>query len=282
MAPADPVLSTLDGPAFRLLSVEYALFLRRTNSSNKLAMRLVQRFLEEGECDQDGRVRYKLWEVTALPGGLTPNPYDGDFWRSYPERGIRCDIKPWDSAAHWTGPASATWKEFDGRQSADYEVLGIKLNHVVALEFLESAGLPEWGQSNAEKGPELSPASEPASSPPVENSQSEVSEPVADNAPMVGKSKQPPSRKGRAWSTLLTLLKAHPKRDGVSDSAHAEWLAEKQDPKLGKPTSAKRFKNLMPQAMRELADEARRNSIPRDTHPKKVSRGITRGKSGKA
>jgi hypothetical protein len=106
--------------------------------------------------------------------------------------------------------------------------------------------------------------------------------PMADDAPVVGKSKQPPARKGRAWSTLLTLLKAHPKRDGVSDSAYAEWLAEKQDPKLGKPTSAKTFKNLMPQAMRELADEARRNSIPRDMHPKKVSRGITRGKSGKA
>jgi hypothetical protein len=162
MAPASD-----DGPAFRLLSVEYALFLRRANSSNKLAMRLVQRFLEEGERDDDGRIRYKLWEGTALPGGLTPSPYDGDFWRSYPERGIRCDIKPWDSAAHWTGPASATWKEFDGRQSADYEVLGIKLNHVVVLEFLESAGMPKWVQSNAEKGPELSPSSEPASSSPA-------------------------------------------------------------------------------------------------------------------
>jgi len=187
-----------DGPAFRLLSVEYALFLRRTNSSNKLAMRLVQRFLEEGERDQDGRIRYKLWEVTALPGGLTPSPYDGDFWRSYPERGIRCIIEPWDSAARWTGPVSATWKEFDGRQTADYRVLGIRLNHAVALEFLESAGMPEWAQSNVEKDPELSPSSEapvpPLSpSPPLKNSQPELPEPTtgtdADTAAHADKSR---------------------------------------------------------------------------------------------
>ena len=95
---------------------------------------------------------------------MTPSPYDGDFWRSYPERGIRCDIKPWDSAAHWTGPTSATWKEFDGREVADYQVSGIRLNHDIVLEFLESAGLPlrqtEPGEPSAERTPE--PESEPA------------------------------------------------------------------------------------------------------------------------
>jgi len=133
---------------FRLLCDEYALFLRRTGSSKPFADRLVEKYLEEGERDRDGRIRYKILEVHALPGGLTPSPYDGDFWRSYPERGIRCDIKPWDSEAHWTGTTSAAWKEFDGREVADYRVIGIRLNHDIVLEFLESAGLHERTQSD--------------------------------------------------------------------------------------------------------------------------------------
>ena len=64
---------------FRLLCDEYALFLRRTGSSKPFADRLVEKYLEEGERDRDGRIRYKILEVHALPGGLTPSPYDGDF-----------------------------------------------------------------------------------------------------------------------------------------------------------------------------------------------------------
>ena len=155
-----------DNSTFRLLCDEYALFLRLTRSSKDFANKLVQRFLEEGERDRDGRIRYKLWEIEVLPGGVTPSPYDGDFWRSYPERGIRCDIKPWDSAAHWTGPTSAMWKEFDGREVANYRVSGIRLNHDIVLAFLESAGLgqTEPGEPSA-AGEEPEGTSEPAPAP---------------------------------------------------------------------------------------------------------------------
>ena len=157
---------------FRLLCDEYALFLRRTGSSKSFADRLVEKYLEEGERDRDGRIRYKILEVHALPGGLTPSPYHGDFWRSYPERGIKCVIKPWDSEARWTGPASSAWKEFDGREVADYRVIGIRLNHDIVLEFLESAGLHERTQfDESEIGstqplpPESPPPPQPAPSP---------------------------------------------------------------------------------------------------------------------
>jgi len=133
---------------FRLLCDEYTLFLRRTGSSKSFADRLVEKYLGEGERDRDGRIRYKILEIHALPGGLTPSPYDGDFWHSYPERNIRCEISSWDSSAHWTGPASAVWREFDGRETADYKIIGIKLNHDIVLEFLDSAGLHERTQSD--------------------------------------------------------------------------------------------------------------------------------------
>jgi hypothetical protein len=113
----------------------------------------------------------------------------------------------------------------------------------------------------------------------------EPGKPVVDDVP-AHKPKPPPPRKGKAWDLLLALLREHPKPSDASDSAHAEWLAEKQDSKRSKLISAKTFKNLMPEAKRaleeEARDEVRRKSIPRDTHPKKVSRGMVPGKSGEA
>jgi hypothetical protein len=154
-----------DSSTFRLLADEYAFFLRLTRSSKDFANKLVQRFLEEGECDRDGRVRYKIWEVEALPGGMTLTPYDGDFWRSVPRRDINCTIEPWNSSARRTEPASAKWREFDGREVADHRVFGIRLNHDIVLEFLESAGvLSKQAQSgeplSAEEEPEETPESE--------------------------------------------------------------------------------------------------------------------------
>jgi hypothetical protein len=147
---------------FRLLCDEYAFFLTLTKSSEEFAMKLVERFLGEGDRDRDGGIRYKLWMVEALPGGLTPSPYDGAFWHSDPERGIHCTIKPWDSSARWTGPASAKWKEFDGRQTADYQVSGIRLNHNLVLEFLQSAGfLPEQPSKPAPSAPKPQAKSAP-------------------------------------------------------------------------------------------------------------------------
>ena len=49
-----------DNSTFRKLCDEYALFLRLTRSSKYYANKLVQRFLEEGERDRDGRIRYKI------------------------------------------------------------------------------------------------------------------------------------------------------------------------------------------------------------------------------
>lgn len=191
-----------DNSTFRLLCDEYALFLRLTRSSKKFANKLVQRFLEEGERDRDGRIRYKLWLREVCPGGVAPpSPYDGDFWRSDPGRGINCTIEPRNSFARWTAPASAEWREFDGREVADHQVFGIRLNHDVVLDFLESIGLlskqAQSGEpSTAEGAPEESlsksapvPKSAPRSEPqPAENTilKNWVPRALADHPPPRG------------------------------------------------------------------------------------------------
>jgi hypothetical protein len=130
---------TNDDPnIWRLLADEYA-FIAGLAKSEKLADELVRSFLEEGEIDRDGRVRYRIWQVRALPGGA-PSPYDGAFWQSDPERGIHCEIDHRNSSAHWTGPASAEWKA-SGRKTAEYQVVMIRLNHSVVLDFLMGVGL---------------------------------------------------------------------------------------------------------------------------------------------
>jgi hypothetical protein len=131
-----------DDTTFPLLRDEYPLFLKAAGQSEKFATKLVEQFLGGGERDHfDGRLCYKLWLQESFPGGLEPSPYDGEFWHSYPERGITCIIEPWNSSALWTGPTSAWWKEFDGRQTAEHRIFGIRPNHDKVVEFLQSAGL---------------------------------------------------------------------------------------------------------------------------------------------
>src|SRR6478736_5701840 len=111
-----------------------------TKGSKKLADELLRCFLEQGEIDRDGCVRYRLWVFSAVPGGA-PSPYDGTFWRSDAARGIRCEINVPDSSARWTGPASAIWRA-EGRETAEYEILMIWLNHRAVLDYLiNSVGL---------------------------------------------------------------------------------------------------------------------------------------------
>jgi hypothetical protein len=158
---------TSNTSTFLLLADEYRLFLQRAGGSEKYANKLVQRFLEEGECDRDGRIRYKIWLVEAVPGGGAPSPYDGRFWCSDPERGISCVIEAWHSSACWTGPTSAAWKAVHGREVSSYQVTGIRLNHEVVLEFLESAGLSAKPAQPGESGEpgELSTAGLPREQP---------------------------------------------------------------------------------------------------------------------
>jgi hypothetical protein len=141
-----------DPNIWRLLADEYA-FIAGLAKSEKLADELVRFFLEEGEIDRDGRVRYRIWQIRALPGGA-PSPYDGAFWQWDPERGIHCEIDYRNSSAHWTGPASTEWKA-SGRKTAEYQVVIIRLNHPVVLDFLMSVGL-------------LPPVEQPTSEPTIE------------------------------------------------------------------------------------------------------------------
>jgi hypothetical protein len=133
--------ATDDDTTFRLLADEWAFTLQLTRSSEPYAMKAVESFLQKGERDWDGRVRYKLWLTMVVPGGLDPSPYEGEFWHSHPECGIHCTIKPWDSSAHRTGPTSDWWKEFDGRQTSDMQVIGIQFNHTLYVEHLWSIRL---------------------------------------------------------------------------------------------------------------------------------------------
>ena len=146
-----------DRSIWRLLADEHAFFAELAKSE-KLADELVRSFLEEGEIDRDGRVRYRVWQIRALPGGA-PSPYDGAFWQSAPERGVRCEIDHRNSSAHWTGPASAEWKA-SGRKTAEYQAMMIRLNHLVVLDFLMGVGLLPLPEQSASE-----PAMEPAAAP---------------------------------------------------------------------------------------------------------------------
>jgi hypothetical protein len=168
---------------FRLLSVAHRFFLELTDGSKLLADRLTQRFLEGGEVDRDGRTRYKLYEIEAIPGGVAPSPYDGEFWRSHPECGIHCKIDAKNSSARWTGPTSKEWQA-RGRQCSEYDVYMIRVCWGAVLEFLQSAGLPAQDgpptSSSEQPEPERSPdqESEPLSSTPQpEPPQSEPPQP---------------------------------------------------------------------------------------------------------
>jgi hypothetical protein len=125
---------------FRLLSNMRNFFLELTDDAELLADRLTQKFLEGGEVDRDGRTRYKLYEIEAIPGGVAPSPYDGEFWRSYPECDIHCKIDAKNSSARWTGPTSKEWQA-QGRQRSEYDVYMIRVCWGAVLEFLQSAGL---------------------------------------------------------------------------------------------------------------------------------------------
>jgi hypothetical protein len=129
---------------FRLLSEELSFVTSVTDKSEKLAKELLQSFLEEGERDRDGRIRYRIWQIEALPAGA-PSPYEGCFWRSDAERGIRCKIDYKNSSAHWTGPASAE----SGRQTAEYRVKMIRLRHSAVVDFLRGVGLLPLAESEA-------------------------------------------------------------------------------------------------------------------------------------
>jgi hypothetical protein len=107
---------------------------------------------------------------------------------------------------------------------------------------------------------------------------SEPVKPVADKVRVARKPKQPP-RRARAWRTLLALMQEFPEPPGLKQS-YARYLADKQ-PADGNRIHAKTFANLMPDAKREIAREHARKPFPRETFPKNVSRGISRGTSGK-
>lgn len=152
-----------DRSIWRLLADEHAFFAELAKSE-KLADELVRSFLEEGEIDRDGRVRYRVWQIRALPGGA-PSPYGGAFWQSDPERDVRCEIDHRNSSAHWTGPASAEWKA-SGRKTAEYQVLMIRLNHLVVLDFLMGVGLLPLPEQPASE-PAMEPAPAPATVAPL-------------------------------------------------------------------------------------------------------------------
>jgi len=150
----------------------------------------VRRFLEEGERTADGRKRYKIWEIEAFPGGLAPSPYDGAFWRSDPARGIHCEINRQSSSARWTGAASAEWTAFDGRRTASYDLRMIRLNHDLFVEFLQSAGVPSLPPlpplSTVERATVVAEFTgepvEPIATEPVESTEEESSEKIAETA----------------------------------------------------------------------------------------------------
>jgi hypothetical protein len=54
---------------WRLLFDEWRLTYERTKSE-ELADLLVRRYLEEGERNREGRLRYRIYEISSVPGGV--------------------------------------------------------------------------------------------------------------------------------------------------------------------------------------------------------------------
>src|SRR5262249_8635976 len=143
-----------------------------------------------GEFGFDGRRRYRLYEIKAFPGGTAPSPYDGEFWCSYPEHGIHCEIDHKHSSARWTGPVTAACQAFDGRQQAEDNITLIWVWWGAVLDFLQGVGfLSEQSQSDS-TGAEQSSPSEQSQSDSMGAEQSLPSEPVSREEPQAEETSQ--------------------------------------------------------------------------------------------
>ena len=186
---------------WRLLRDEHAFIVALPLvKSLELADTLIRQFLQGGAVDRDGRERYRFRRVEAWPGGQV-NPYDGSFWRSDPEFGIRCEISCPTSSALWTGPTSIKRRAITGRQTAEYQIALIWLCHDAVLEFLQDL--------------ELLPAAEPTEP---------VSEPAIEPAPVTEPIAGNPSVREPipldVW--LRTVKREHPQ---WSDETNKGWAA---------------------------------------------------------
>jgi len=179
---------------FCLLRDAHTYFLELTGLE-RLAAKLVMNFLRGGEFDPEGRRRYRLYEIDALPGGTAPSPYDGEFWCSYPERGIHCEIDCKHSSARWTGPVTAEWQAFDGRQKAEYNITLIWVCWGAVLDFLQGVGfLSGQSQSDPTRAKQLSSEQPQPDSTRAEHSSSEQSQPDSTGAEQSSPPEQPVSR----------------------------------------------------------------------------------------
>jgi hypothetical protein len=148
---------------FRLLRDAHAYFLELTGLEQH-AKKLAVNFLRGGEFGFDGRRRYRLYEIKAFPGGTAPSPYDGEFWCSYPEHDMHCEIDCKLSSARWTGPVTAEWQAFDGRQKSEYNVTLIWVCWGAVLDFLQGVGFLSKQPQSDSTGVEQSSPSEQSQS----------------------------------------------------------------------------------------------------------------------
>jgi hypothetical protein len=214
MAKADDNHSTDE---FRLLWDEFC-FAARLVHSEPRAGDLVRSFLEEGELDRDGRLRYRIWQIEALPGGA-PSPYDGSFWRSDHERGIHCEIDHRNSSARGTGPVSAGWLSGEakifGRKTAEYRIKIIWICHELFVDFLRGVGLLPLVQQPTEAAAE--PAAEPTQPEPevaMEAADTAAVEAADDTAVFAAKGKKK-KREGKAKLRIAEAAKKLWPPDGI-------------------------------------------------------------------
>jgi hypothetical protein len=175
MAGIDDDNSTDHCRGFRLLRTWYLYILDELTHSKSQTEILVQRFFQDGEYDffTNDRKRFRLGQVDAVPGGVAPSPFKGEFWQSHPECGIECKIDGLNSSARWTGPASAEWRAY-GRQFSEYRINLIWINDAAMVDFLRAVGFP-LSQFDAAQ-PELP-----------------LAEPIHNGPPMSGDADAPPA-----------------------------------------------------------------------------------------
>jgi hypothetical protein len=168
-----------DCRGFSLLRTWYLYILDVLTHSKDQADIIVQRFFQDGEYDlfTPDRKRFRLW-FDAVPGGVAPSPFKGEFWQSHPECGIECKINGLTSSARWTGPASAWWRAH-GRQFSEYKIGLIWVNDAAMVDFLRAVGF-SLTQFDAAQ-PEL-PLAEPIhNSPPMSG---DAAPPAPEPAPV--------------------------------------------------------------------------------------------------
>jgi len=147
-----------------LLAKEFSFILAHTEQSELLALAIVFAILQGGATAHDGGPpRFYFRTIEGLPMFQSPNPFEGAFWRSDPDKDIRVELDVKNSSGRWRGPrqfAGETPRELmvaelrggDGKLTpVDVRVLALTLRHDIVVAQLQFMNLLEPADIKAQR-----------------------------------------------------------------------------------------------------------------------------------